>query len=383
MTRKVCFRYKAYILLLIITIFHHNAFAQQITDLDALHFVADIDTAMPVGNGSTVYSRDSDVMIFDAGSVQVTKTSPLGDLDGVGIDAYHNTGDGCGDSLYSLDATKLIAATAMRSADIFTASGIKILDAQGEGIPDGINVDAVSRDPANCDLLLSIDSTSMLGGTLFRKDDVIRWDSISFSLHMATGLNANIDALHYLATDRLLVSIDVGAALPDLDGKDDEVFEIGNSGGAFQLLAFEPATFSDSWQGADLNALWADPAPQMGTVQWQLDAFTASENNGQLNLILERINGSEQAVQIQLSISSASATLNSDYTINLVASMADGVTTSSVAVSMINDALVEGDEYFTLSISSVTQGASIGNPSQIKVTIRDDEDFIFADGFES
>ncbi|MCF6319831.1 MAG: hypothetical protein L3J83_11250, partial [Proteobacteria bacterium] len=195
------------------------------------------------------------------GSNTATATNNLGTLDQAGIDGFHRTGDGCGDSIYSLDTATVIAGTAMRPSDVFTAAGNKVLDASATGIPDGINIDAISRDPETCDLLFSIDNIASLGGTAYKTDDIIRFNGSVFSLYQATNLNVNIDALHVLSAERLLISIDVGGSLPDVDTLDEEVLEINTGTTPFQLLSFAPSTFNLSWQAADINALWALPKP--------------------------------------------------------------------------------------------------------------------------
>ncbi len=231
------------------------------TALDEIHFVGDIDNSLPATVG-VINSNDDAINLFILSSQHATSSNDLGVLDTTGIDGYHKTGDGCGDTIYSLDTTTLIAGTAMRSSDVFTATGTKILDASSVGIPDGINIDAISRDPGTCDLVISIDSASMLNGTAFKPDDLIRYNNgTGFSLYHALGFNANIDALHVLSSNRVLVSFDVSIDLPDIATLDEEAYEISLSGTGFQLLALDLVAQNSSWDAADLNALWAKPAP--------------------------------------------------------------------------------------------------------------------------
>lgn len=234
-----------------------SIFAQNLTNLNELHFVADIDNTLP----NSVYSDDAAIINFNLSTNTASNSNDLGALDNAGIDGFHRTGDGCGDTIYSVDTTVVVNSVALRAADVFTATGVKVLDAKTAGIPDGINVDAISRDPDSCDLVISIDSTSLLAGTAFIPSDLIRWDGSTFSLYQATGIKANIDALHILSATRLLISIEDGGALPNINGFDDDVFGISTQGTAFQILAFEAQIFNNSWQAADINALWAVPTP--------------------------------------------------------------------------------------------------------------------------
>ncbi|MGV6851075.1 MAG: Calx-beta domain-containing protein [bacterium] len=371
-------------LLIGLALFSTPGFAQSLTDLDALYFVADIDHTLP-GTGPDISSDDGAVIHFDVNSTSASSSNDLGALDQAGIDGIHITGDdACGASIYSVDTTTMIMGVAMRPADVFTAAGVKVLDADSVGIPAGINVDAVTRESASCDLLISIDSTTMLGGTAFTPSDIIRWDGgSSFSLYLATGFKMNVDALHYLTADRMLVSVDITGTLPDVDVRDEEVMEISTSGGAFQLIAFEPALLNNTWQGADLNALWALPAPLNGALQWQSTHMTTLESSGTVTLTINRVDGSEGAVTVNWSTADGSATSGNDYTGgsgNIP--FANGQTTATLNLTLLDDALIEGEERFTVTLNSTTGGASIGSPSQITVIIRDDEDYIFSDGFE-
>ncbi|MCF6263120.1 MAG: hypothetical protein L3J24_05985 [Xanthomonadales bacterium] len=235
-----------------------NVVAQTATALNTLNFVGDIDTSLPA-SGGTAYNSDDAIIDFSIATELSTSSNELGTLGAAGIDGFHKTGDGCGDSVYSLDITTLIAGTAMRPADVFTAAGVKVLDASTAGVPDGVNINALSRDPSNCDLIISIDTTALLSGSAFRADDLIRWNSSNgFSLFQQTNFGANIDAVHYLSASRWLVSLEVSTQLPDLAGLDEQIFEIGPT---FQLLALDLRSIDNSWDAAGVNALWALPQP--------------------------------------------------------------------------------------------------------------------------
>jgi len=249
------------LLLFLFLCFQSHAQAQDLTEIDELHFVADIDNAMP-GAVTDIYSNDDALVKFNLISQTTSSNNDLSILDQAGIDGFHNA-DNCGDSLYSLDISALVAGVAVRPSDVFTADGVKILDAELAGIPAGINIDALSRDPKNCDLIISIDSSALIGNSpldgVFKADDLIRWNSTTgFSFYQITKLNANIDALHVFSPSRILISLDVGGDLGDIKAFDEDVLEINPcTGNSFQLLALQTALLDTSWQSADLNALWA------------------------------------------------------------------------------------------------------------------------------
>ena len=338
-----------------------NSTAQTPTELAELRFTSDIHSALPAAGSAIAIAGDHTVTTFDLNSGQAEGINELGALDHAAIDAYHNSGDGCGARVFSVDATLMIAGTVMRPADVFTASGTKVLDARAQGIPDGVNLDAVSRDPSTCDLVFSVDVTSQLGGTTYRPDDLIRWNSGSgFSLYRTSNFAANIDALHLLDNGNTLFSLD----------SDHE-------------LAFSPVSFDASWDNADLSALWAQRQPMPGTVRWTQSTVEIFENSGNLSAVIERVNGSEGAIDVNWATLDGTAINGVDYLGGSgTLPLGDGATGGSVVIPLVNDMAIEGTEEFTLRITTTSGGASIGSPREIRVIIRDDEDFIFADGFE-
>lgn len=247
-------------LLCLFLLFNSSLCAQSLTSLTQVSAVANIDTSLPT-SGGLIYGSDAHIFQFDVGTQLATVNLDLGQLDQAGIDGFHKTGDGCGDSIYSLDNTAMISGTAMRSADVFTAAGVKILDAESAGIPSGINITAVSREINTCDLVVSVDSIVNLNGIVFKPDDLIKWSGgTNFILYYATDLGANIDALHILSSSRLLLSLDISKSLNGIEIHDESVIETDSSN-SFQLLAFEPLVFDESWASADLNALWVQRVP--------------------------------------------------------------------------------------------------------------------------
>jgi hypothetical protein len=237
-----------------------SLFAQTPTRLNEVHFIGDIDQSIN-GTSGVLHNTNDTVINFNINSGSASTNNDLGILDNAGIDAYHKTGDGCGDTMYSLDTSAVIASTAMRPSDVFTATGTKVLDGKAAGIPDGVNIDAISRDPTNCNLLFSIDHNAIIKTVAYKNSDIIAFSGSSYSLYQSTGLNVNIDALHVLSSSRMLVSVDVGQTLPDINVFDEDILEINTSSSPFQLLIFEPSMFNNSWQAADVKALWALPKP--------------------------------------------------------------------------------------------------------------------------
>jgi len=271
----------------------------------------------------------------------------------------------------------------MRPADVFRDGGIKVLDAAAEGVADGANVDAVSREPGSCDLIVSFDATVKLDDAEYRPFDLVRFDGVAFSLFRAGPGSGNIDAVHVLDTGSVLASF--AAPTPDLgiDFADEDVVEQAEAGGAWQL-AFEPAVIDASWDPADTDALYAIRAPIAGDFRWAEAAVDVLEGRASVDLDIERLGLAEGPVTVSYSTTEGTALAGIDFadTFGGVA-FSDGQLTGSVQITVLDDANVDGDKTFYVDLISATDGAGLVSPIRVAVRIRDDEDFLFADGFEN
>ncbi|MEM7054157.1 MAG: Calx-beta domain-containing protein [Pseudomonadota bacterium] len=360
--------------------------AQELTELETLKFTSDIHSTLPADPNATLIVSDDAVYSFDFDSGFAEAVSELGPLDRAGIDGYAEAIPGCArPSAYSLDATASIASQTMRPADVFETNGTIALDGAAAGIPDGVNVDAVSYDPDTCDLILSVDIVAAMNGITFKPDDLIRWDGNSFSLFRVGNFGVNIDALHVLNGGRYLFSMDTDGAVAGLVAQDDDVIEsIPGGPGSSQLLAFSPRVLSTTWDPADLVSLFAITAPLGGDFSFTSNRIEIFENAGPLELTVQRANGSEGQVTLDWTTVSDSATFPSDFqpTSGSVV-FVDGDNTESFQITINNDALEEGDEQFSVELSIASGDGDIINPSVISVIIIDDETTIFKDSFES
>lgn len=361
-----------------------GAVAQTPTELDEIQFSGDISHSLPVTGGGTLLSDDDTILMFDLSLGAADGTDFLGDLDGADLDAYHNN-DACSARVFSVDAMTRFNGTDMLPADVFNSAGTKVLDARAEGIPDGVNIDAVSFSPVTCDLVFSIDVYAELDGATYSPSDLIAWNSTAgFSLFLTGNLDANIDALHILDDGRLLFSVDSDTDLVDLVVQDEDVIEqIPGGPGAFYVLAFSPRVFDSSWIATDLDALYAIPAALAGDFSFTRSRVEIFEDEGPLVITVQRENGSEGSVTINWTATPGTATHPADYQpASGTVDFTDGQLSGTFPVAVFNDALVEGDESFTVQLSIGSGAGSIVSPSNMTVTIIDDETTIFKDGFE-
>lgn len=118
-----------------------------------------------------------------------------------------------------------------------------------------------------------------------------------------------------------------------------------------------------------------DDAPTTaGSLQFSAPTYSVGEAGVQATIAVNRVGGSDGAVQVDYASSDGSATAGSDYTsASGTLSWADGeATDKTFTVPISNDAVDEIDETVNLALSNATGGASLGLASAT-LTILDDD----------
>ncbi len=111
-------------------------------------------------------------------------------------------------------------------------------------------------------------------------------------------------------------------------------------------------------------------ATQAGSLRFSNASATVSENVGNVNLTVQRTNGTDGAAAVQFATSPGSASSGSDFqSTNGTLNWANGDgTNKTITVPILNDSAEESNENFTVTLSNAT-GASLGTPSTATVTI--------------
>jgi len=119
-----------------------------------------------------------------------------------------------------------------------------------------------------------------------------------------------------------------------------------------------------------------DDVTTPGTIFWSPATYSVSEG-GTVTLTATRTGGSNSPVSVGYATTNGTATAGRDYPVTSGALSWDfGDTTSkSVIIPITLDALVEGNETFSITLSNPTGGATLGTPSSAVVTIVDVERF--------
>lgn len=112
-----------------------------------------------------------------------------------------------------------------------------------------------------------------------------------------------------------------------------------------------------------------------GTLQFSAASYSASEADGSVDLVVERVGGTDGAVSVAFATASGSAQEVSDFTSQFgTLDWADGDSSSrTITVQLIDDLDTEGVESFSAALSSPTGGADLGNPSTATVSLLDDD----------
>lgn len=354
----------------------------------------------PDTTGNIFADDRSTIVVSPDGTGEASAPNVLFNLDGSDVDAFHR-------SLRqtSLDTVRVIDGVLVRPADVFYIAGsvpILTFDSMAAGIPDGVDLDAVTADPDTGALKVSFDRRFLdpnLGFVL--PGDLItvvggQLDGVAISGEQFED-GVNLDAAHQLDADQYLISVDVDTRLPGGPGtrtvRDHDVILFttspGGATGSFAPIFSLADDSHPSWLPADLDALWAEKAIQGGEIRI-VDTFREVQESaaGTVFLKVERINGSEGPAGIFVDSISGSAMEDVDFTGDVAFTALWGDGESGIrtipAVDIVDDGIQEPVEQFTVEVSIFSGEATVGTPSRATVRILDnDGENLFNDGFES
>jgi hypothetical protein len=120
-----------------------------------------------------------------------------------------------------------------------------------------------------------------------------------------------------------------------------------------------------------------------GSLKFHQSAYTVNEGAGAASIQVDRVGGDASNVSVHFATSNGTAIAGSDYTAtstNFI--FGAGETSLFVSVPITQDALHEGNQTVNLTLSSPGGGGALGSPATAVLTIVDDEDAIFVDGFD-
>lgn len=132
-------------------------------------------------------------------------------------------------------------------------------------------------------------------------------------------------------------------------------------------------------QNADSHEYFAENTPPLevggsaGSLRFAAGSGSVNESAGSVTFSVRRVGGSTGPVSVHYATANGTASAPADYA-SASGTLAWGSGDSSdktFAVSVVDDAVTEGEETFTAAISSPTGGATLGGPSTSTVAILD------------
>jgi hypothetical protein len=133
------------------------------------------------------------------------------------------------------------------------------------------------------------------------------------------------------------------------------------------------ATIADN---TGVGTIQNDDVAVPGTLGFSAATYNVNENEpaNHATITVNRTGGSDGQVTVDYTTSNGTAVAGSDYTTaSGTLTFADGVTSQTFDVPVIDDSLFEGTETVTLTLSNAGGGAGIGSPNPATLNIVDNE----------
>ncbi len=113
---------------------------------------------------------------------------------------------------------------------------------------------------------------------------------------------------------------------------------------------------------------------QPGTFFFSRVSYSSAEDAGDMEVMVIRSFGAAGQVTVDVNSTDGMALSNSDYqTVNTTLVFEEGIRNLTFNVVIVDDAIEESTESFTLTLSSPGNGAILGAPQSVTVTINDND----------
>lgn len=117
-----------------------------------------------------------------------------------------------------------------------------------------------------------------------------------------------------------------------------------------------------------------DPVQPSGILRFSGASYNVDENDISVVVTISRANGSSGEVRVDYNTADFTAVADEDYqSASGVLTFADGQTSRTIVVTILNDMVFEGEETFRVLLSNVQNGAAIGTPESSVITINEDD----------
>ncbi|MBL3589199.1 MAG: hypothetical protein JMN24_05325, partial [gamma proteobacterium endosymbiont of Lamellibrachia anaximandri] len=138
----------------------------------------------------------------------------------------------------------------------------------------------------------------------------------------------------------------------------------------------------DDPANTDVRLIFADTASigapvgtfPAGTLDLSASNYAVNENDGTVNITVNRTGGSFGAITVDYATSNGTATSGNDYqAINNSLAFAENEYSKVITVNLLDDTVYEGSESFTITLSNPGGGAALGTTTTASIDITDNE----------
>ncbi|RRS35480.1 MAG: hypothetical protein NV67_03545, partial [Gammaproteobacteria bacterium (ex Lamellibrachia satsuma)] len=138
----------------------------------------------------------------------------------------------------------------------------------------------------------------------------------------------------------------------------------------------------DDPNNTDVRLIFADTASigapvgtfPAGTLDLSAANYAVNENDGTVNVTVNRTGGSFGAITVDYATSNGTATSGSDYqAVNSALTFAENEYSKVITINLLDDLVYEGSESFTITLSNPGGGAALGTTTTASIDITDDE----------
>ncbi|PLX81996.1 MAG: hypothetical protein C0617_15145, partial [Desulfuromonas sp.] len=116
--------------------------------------------------------------------------------------------------------------------------------------------------------------------------------------------------------------------------------------------------------------------PVPGSFEFAVSSASVGESEGQVDITIKRVGGSDGAVAVDWRTSGVTATFAEDYG-NFSwtpVTFADGETSKTQSITIVDDSLAEDNEIFNVILGNQAGGTALGTTSTVAVTIIDNDE---------
>lgn len=333
------------------------------------------DTSFVLGSNNQTLTPQDVARHIPGGTATLEAGSPFVGA-GVRLTGYHYIS--ATQQWFAFDNPVLLGGITFVPQDVAQLNGgtwSYVLNGATEAIPNGIQVDAVARDPTTGDLLLSFNSTVTLDVLTFDPRDIARYSGGTFSLYrqLSTIVPAglNLTGLDVLPGGRLLLSFDGSGVLGGIGFDDEDILEYDPNTGVWEMN-YDGSAQDPDWPPAQLEAFSVQAAPGILVTPTSGLITTEAGGTAQFQVVLL----APPTSNVTVALSTLDTTEGTPAPIFLTFTPANWNLPQTVTVTGVNDSLTDGAQpYNIITAAAVSSDAAYSglNPADVALVNLDND----------